>query len=157
MACEAVFFPGRSNRLSRRLTYSFSRRQLSLFKHRPLAAPPVSFRSTSPRGRIGLSDDTSQHQIKQLGKLFKFILNHAFHQPTVEISWELPCKPDYIPATRNHLEGFQCCASVKQVKPVESNMHVLVLWSLQPKVASEWPVTLWHEAALDKQTRWVGK
>ena len=32
--------------------------------------------------------------------------------------------------------------SVKQVKPVESNMHVLVLWSLQPKVASGWPVTL---------------
>ena len=43
--------------------------------------------------------------------------------------------------------------SVKQVKPVELNMHVLVLYSLQPKVASGWPVTLLHDTAFDKQTR----
>ena len=64
----------------------FDKRQISQFKHLPLTAPPVSSRSTSPRGLIGLSNDTSQHQINQSGKLFKIILNHALHQPTVEIS-----------------------------------------------------------------------
>ena len=47
----------------------FDKRQISQFKHRLLTAPPVSSRSTSRRGRIGLSNDTSQHQINQLGKV----------------------------------------------------------------------------------------
>ena len=47
----------------------FDKRQISQFKHRLLTAPPVSSRSTSRGGRTGLSNDTSQHQINQLGKV----------------------------------------------------------------------------------------
>ena len=128
MAGKAVFFFRTVELLitAARLIH-FDKRQISQFKHLPLAASPVSSRSTYPRGLIGLSNDTSQHQINQLGKLFKII--PKLYQPTVEISWELPCKITSHPhgtiwKASNVVQELR--ESVKQVKPVESNMHVLV-------------------------------
>ena len=69
VACKAVFFRTVELLITAARLIHFDRRQLSLFKHLPLTDLPVSFRSTFPRGRIGLSNDTSQLQINQLGKV----------------------------------------------------------------------------------------